>query len=135
MNAFLRLLPAFLIGLISVGCASASHPERGAMPAGTVTHVVIMYLNDRGDLTARSELIRAANTLRTIKGVQSAWAGRMLTSSNPVVDQSYDVAFVLTFADQEALEHYNNDPLHQQTKKQLLDRYVRKYLVYDFVSE
>ena len=94
-----------------------------------------MYLNDRGDLTARSEVIHAIDSLRKIKGVQSGWAGRMVTASNPVVDQSYDVAFVLTFADQDALEHYNNDSAHQQVKQHLLDRYVRRYVVYNFVGE
>jgi hypothetical protein len=108
---------------------------KNAVPSGTVTHVVIMYLNDRGDLTARSEVMKAANTLRPIKGVQSMWAGRMITSDRPVVDQNYDVALVATFGDVEALQRYLNDPTHLRVKQQVLDRYVRKYVVYDFVSE
>ena len=133
MNSFSRLIGAGLLLSLAMGCASAP-AGKGAMPSGAVTHVVVMYLYDRGDLGARMQVMNAAEKLRNISTVRTIWAGRMLTSNRPVVDQSYDIAYVVTFNSEDDLQKYLNDPVHLETKKSVLDRYVTKYVVYDFVS-
>lgn len=134
MNAFSRLIGAALLIALATGCANTAVAGKGALPSGGVTHVVIMYLYDRGDLGARKEVINAAEKLREIGAVRTIWAGRMLTSNRPVVDQSYDIAYVVTFDNEDDLRKYENDPIHVQTKQRVLDRYVNKFVVYDFVT-
>ena len=133
MNSFSRLIGAALLIALAAGCAH-NVAGKGALPSGAVTHVVIMYLYDRGDLGARKEVIDAAEKLRDIGSVRTIWAGRMLTSNRPVVDQSYDIAYVVTFDSEDDLQKYLSDPVHVQTKQHVLDRYVNKYVVYDFVT-
>jgi hypothetical protein len=134
MKAFSRVIGASLLIALAAGCAHNAPAGKGALPSGAVTHVVIMYLYDRGDLGARKEVINAAERLRDISSVRTIWAGRMLTSNRPVVDQSYDIAYVVTCDSEDALQKYLNDPVHVETKQRVLDRYVNKYVVYDFVT-
>jgi len=79
--------------------------------------------------------VLSVDQLRGISDVRTIWAGRMLTSTRPIVNQDYDIAIVVTFNSEDAMQHYLNDPTHLEVKKRVLDRYVRKYVVYDFVSE
>lgn len=133
----LVFIAALAVGLSS--CAPKNHPVPGIgymhAPRGTVTHIVIMSLYDRGDVTARDEIIAAADQLRRIPGIIAINAGRMLASDRAVVDKSFDVAYVVTLHDEGALQRYLVNPIHVTTKKNILDRYVRRYMVYDIVAE
>ncbi|HET6246316.1 MAG TPA: Dabb family protein [Tepidisphaeraceae bacterium] len=131
-----RAFPLALLLLALAGCQSQPrHIGPSAMPTGGVTHIVIMWLNDPSDLDARDEIIATGKKLETIPGVVSVSAGRMLPSGRPVVDTSYDVAFAMTFNNVDDMKAYLENPLHKQLKTEVLDRYVKKYLVYDFVAE
>lgn len=134
MRNFSRLFPVVLLAIITAGCASAPI-GKGAVPSGTVTHVVLLYLYDRGDIGARTQVMHSVDQLRGISDVRTIWAGRMLTSTRPIVNQDYDIAIVATFNSEDAMQHYLNDSKHLEVKQRVLDRYVRKYVVYDFVSE
>jgi len=115
--------------------ASCSSMHRPAYRAGSVVHVVICWMKDRNDAAARQQLLSAADALRQIPGVSSVTAGKMLPSNRPIVDSSYDVAFVIAFPSAEAMNKYVEQPEHVRLKQEVLDRYVAKYLVYDFVAE
>ncbi len=130
-----RLFTLVLLTIIVGGCANSAPIGKGAVPSGTVTHVVLMYLYDRGDIGARTQVMHSVDQLRGISDVRTIWAGRMLTSTRPIVNQDYDIAMVVTFNGEDAMQHYLDDPKHLEVKKRVLDRYVRKYVVYDFVSE
>jgi hypothetical protein len=92
-------------------------------------------MKDRNDQAGRAQLLAAADALREIPGVSSVTASRMLPSKRPIVDSSYDVAYVIAFPSQEAMTQYVQRPEHVRLKTEVLDRYVAKYLVYDFVAE
>ena len=102
---------------------------------GVVTHVVIMWLYDRADETARDELLKAGRRLEAIPGVVRLVGGRVLPSERAVVDSSFDLAFVMTFDHEEDMRRYLENPVHLDIKKNVLDRYVKKYQVYDIVSD
>ena len=92
-------------------------------------------MKDRSDASAREQLLAAADALREIPGVSSVTAGKMLPSNRPIVDSSYDLAYVISFPSQEQMNQYVQRPEHLRLKKEVLDRYVAKYLIYDFVAE
>jgi hypothetical protein len=48
------------------------------------------------------------------------------------VDDSFDVAISVTFADQEAMRAYLAHPLHQRARDEILLPMVEKIVVYDF---
>jgi hypothetical protein len=131
MRSLVRFLPVVLL-LLAGSCASPL--EQASRRPGTITHVVICWLYDRGDEAALNAVTDAAAQLRDIRGVVNISVGRVVPSPRDVVDNSFDVAIVVTFDDQDAMERYLVDPRHLQLKKNVLDRYVTKYRVYDAAS-
>ena len=124
----------FVAGL--TGCAAPQ--ERlgpSGLPRGQITHVVCMRLYDAGDATARREVLAAGKTLEHLPGVISVAAGSTIKSDRAVVDHFYDVVFIFHFQSQADLDAYLANPVHAETKKDVLDRYVDKYVVYDFAAE
>ena len=59
-------------------------------------------------------------------------AGPKMPSTRPAVDSSYDVAIVMTFADEASLASYGKHPVHQQAVKEVLEPLVQRHIIYDF---
>ena len=58
--------------------------------------------------------------------------GRMVPSTRPVVDQSYQVALNLTFEDKEAEAAYQVHPLHLEFVEKVFKPNCQRATVYDF---
>lgn len=95
-------------------------------------HVVIAWLKEPGNAAAQSRIIAASQALKTIPGVLSLRAGTAIASERPIVDSSFDVALVISFTDQAALDNYLIHPLHLQLLEDTLKPLVERILVYDF---
>ena len=96
------------------------------------SHVVIFW-TDPGNPKAADELIAGANKyLKGIPGVLHFHAGKMAASHRPVVDQSYQVALNLVFADKQAQDAYQVHPLHIEFVESVFKRVCKKVVVYDF---
>jgi hypothetical protein len=96
------------------------------------SHVVIFW-TDPANPKAAAELLAGMNKyLRPIPGVLQFHAGRMVPSHRPVVEQSYQVALNLVFADQQAQDDYQTHPLHVEFVEKVLKPLVKKVTVYDF---
>lgn len=96
------------------------------------SHIVIFWI-DPADARAADELIAGANKhLKNIPGVQQFHVGRMVPSHRPVVDQSYQVALNLTFADKKAQDDYQVHPSHVRFVEETFKRVCKKVVVYDF---
>ena len=66
------------------------------------SHIVVFWTNP-AYLGAADDLLAGANQLlKDIPGVLQFHAGKMLPSPRPVVEQSYQIALNLTFADKQA---------------------------------
>ncbi|MDB5292546.1 MAG: hypothetical protein JWL69_3787 [Phycisphaerales bacterium] len=133
MRLLLRLLPAMLLSILAASCASPL--QQASRQKGIVTHVVICWLYDRSDETALKEVTEASGKLRDIPGVLNVSVGRMLPSDRAGVDNSFDLAIVVTLADEAALQRYLKDPKHLALRKAVLERYVPTVRIYDAVSE
>ncbi len=96
------------------------------------SHVVIFWTNP-AYLGAVDDLLAGANQLlKDIPGVQRFHVGKMVPSPRPVVEQSYQVALNITFADKPAEQAYQAHPRHLEFVEKYVQRLVKKVVVYDF---
>ena len=102
---------------------------------GTVSHVVLCYLKNKGSAADKQKLLEATRPLREIPGVYDIEVGYALPSNRPVVVSDYDVALVVFFRDQAAMEAYEKNPKHVQLVKDVLEPLTSKIVVYDFVNQ
>lgn len=121
----------FLFGFGGLSCQSLQ-PNHEFHP---VTHIVLCWLKQAGDLEARQRLIEVSKSFRSIPGVMDVTAGSSIPSKRPQVDSSFDVAVIITFSNREAMAEYENHPLHQKAVREALIPLVKKYIVYDFTND
>jgi hypothetical protein len=108
-------------------CASIAPPAS----TGSVDHVVLVWLKRPGNPQDREKLISAGRELRSIPGIRALDHGTALASDRPVVDDSFDLGFVMRFDSPEALAAYESHPIHQRKVKDVLAPLSRKIVVYD----
>ncbi len=96
------------------------------------SHVVIFW-TDPAQPNAINELLAGAEKyLKPIPGVLHYHVGKMVGSHRPVVDQSYQVALNLVFANKQAQDDYQVHPMHVEFVEKVFKRVCQKVVVYDF---
>jgi hypothetical protein len=97
-----------------------------------LSHIVVFWTNPHR-LDAADELLASATRLlANIPGVLQFHVGKMMPSHRPVVDQTYQVALNLVFADKKAEHEYQTHPQHVEFAENYVKRLVQKVVVYDF---
>lgn len=96
------------------------------------SHVVIFWAKPDVPNAAEELLAGAEQYLRPIPGAQHFHVGRMVGSHRPVVDQTYQVALNVTFADKAAQDAYQVHPLHLEFIEKVFKRVCARVVVYDF---
>jgi hypothetical protein len=134
MNIAIRICAAWVTLIVCAGCQAQRAPESDAKPQAAVTHVVLCWLKTPGDEAGRQKIIETSKRFASIPGVVSVTSGRVLPSTRPVVDSSYDVGILITFTDEAALRAYDGHPTHRKAVDEVLKPLVGKFLVYDFTS-
>jgi len=117
--------------LLSVSCQSSPT----AAPSGHVDHVVLMWLKDPTDTTARQKIIDASESFRQIPGVLDVRHGRPVPSTRPIVDSSFDIGLVITFKDRSSLDAYATHPIHAKAARELIQPSTRQIKVYDIARD
>jgi hypothetical protein len=102
---------------------------------GSVSHVVLCYLKNKGNEADRQRILEATRQLREIPGVYDIEVGYVLPSSRPIVVSDYDVGIIVTFRDKEAMDAYVTHPKHVKATKEVLEPLTSKVVVYDFVNQ
>jgi hypothetical protein len=96
------------------------------------SHIVIFWTKP-GEPEASKKLMDGMHQyLKPIPGIQHFHAGGMVPSHRPVVDQSYQAALNVIFADKAAQDAYQVHPMHVEFVEKILKPNVAKVLVYDF---
>jgi len=95
-------------------------------------HIVLLWLNEPGNIHDRKQLIDAAGVLQRIPGVIEISVGEPVASDREVVDNSFDVAYIFTFEDVEAMNNYLIHHEHKKAVNDLIRPKVAKMLVYDY---
>jgi len=133
-RAGLSLVVLLAAMFIVTGCSTTVGTSYAGKP-GIVHHVVIFWLKDHGNSNDRNRIIQAARDLAKLPGVLEVRQGVVLPSDRPVVDSSYDVAFVFSFRDTKALSDYAVNPEHRKAADEVIKPLVSKILIYDFVEK
>jgi hypothetical protein len=95
------------------------------------SHIVVFWTKD--DPKAAEELAAAAHRLlQPIPGILSFHVGRMVPSPRSVVDQSYQVALNLTFANKKAEDDYQVHPRHVEFVEKYFKPLCTRVVIYDF---
>lgn len=125
--------PLPLVPLIAaLALTNCSFPKVQSSPR--LQHVVVTWLKDAGNSEHRKRLMRAGEQLRSVPGVMSVEMGHCLPSKRPVVDSSYDVAFIMTFRNEADLHAYEVNATHVKLVQEVLKPLTRKIVVYDFMT-
>ena len=98
----------------------------------TVEHVVVVWLKSPGNTEHRRRIITGSEVLRDIPGVTGLRTGEVIQSDRNIVDSSFDVALIVSFTDQAAMQAYLTHPVHVELVEQTLKPLVEKIRVYDF---
>lgn len=112
--------------------ACVALPAQANGTEATVEHVVVVWLKSPGNAEHRRRIITASEILREIPGVTGLRTGEVIQSDRSIVDSSFDVALIVSFADQAAMQAYLTHPVHVELVEQTLKPLVEKILVYDF---
>jgi hypothetical protein len=96
------------------------------------SHVVIFWTDPAKPESADQVVAGGEKYLRNIPGIVHFHIGKMVGSTRPVVDQSYQVALNTVFTSKEAQDAYQVHPQHLEFVAHCVKPYVKKVLVYDF---
>ena len=96
------------------------------------SHVVIFWTHPDKANAADELLAGAEKYLRSIPGLLSFHVGRMVKSHRDVVDQSYQVALNLQFADKKTQDEYQDHPQHIEFVEKVFKPNCQRVVVYDF---
>lgn len=119
--------------LLAAGCTAPGRSTALPVP-GLVQHVVLCWLREPGNAADREALIDASQALADIPGLVSLRTGTALPSDRPIVDSSFDLALIMTFADEAAMRAYLSHPLHQALVDSEVRPRVARLLVYDILE-
>lgn len=97
-----------------------------------VQHIVLVWLKKPGDLETRRQLIETSKSFKKIPGVIGVSTGTPLQSERPVVDDSFDVAVIITFESREAMQNYQTHPRHTKAVEEVLRPVTDRMVIYDF---
>ncbi len=96
------------------------------------SHVVIFWTDPEKPEAADAVVAGARRFLEDIPGATHFHVGKMVGSTRPVVDQTYQVALNIGFTSKQAQDAYQVHPQHLEFVAQCVKRFVKKVLVYDF---
>ncbi|GAB6039445.1 Dabb family protein [Endothiovibrio diazotrophicus] len=95
-------------------------------------HVVLCWLKEPGNAAQRQAIMAASERFRSIPGVLDVQLGEPVASERKIVDDSFDVAVDVSFADRRGLETYLTHPIHLQARRVVLQPLVERVVIYDF---
>jgi len=122
-RCLLTLVIAVLLALQVQSAAAAANQ--------TIEHIVIIWLKQPGIEDAQDTIIKASQALKTIPGVLALKSGKAVPSPRNIVDSSFDVALIISFIDQAALDAYLTHPVHLQLLEETMKPLVDRIRVYD----
>ena len=84
----------------------------------------------------RAALVRATAELRKSTGlIRSFRHGQAVPSDRPVVDDTFDLALLMRFADRDALAEFESHPAHKRAQREVLQPLARQVVIYDIALD
>ena len=127
-----RYLMKWLIPIVCI-LASLVPVKAGDPPParqGAFMHNVYFWLKADVSPSDKQELILLLKSLKAIDSVRSISVGTPAMTPRPVVDNSYDVALLVSFDDREGHDHYQTHQIHLDVVNKI-NRMIDHFVVYD----
>jgi hypothetical protein len=121
------------LALIALSFATLTTPAHA--DTSTVFHTVIFWLKLDTPASKVDEIIANAKGFENMPMVDKVFIGTPIMSDRKVVDDSFSIAFTMTFKDEAALAAYNADPEHKRLSAQVTLPHVAKGVIYDYKSQ
>lgn len=123
-------MKALLVSLFGLGLLLSSYAH--GSEDSRVSHVVVVWLKESGNVQMREQFIQASRALETLPGVVSRHVSAVIPSERAKVDDSFDVAVTVTFKNAQALKQYMQNEKHKNLLKDELKPLVKRVVVYNF---
>jgi len=98
----------------------------------SITHVVIVWLNEDVSEQEISEIIAKTHVLSDINVVQRLKVGKPVASERKTVDDSFALAISVEFKNENDMQQYIVDQTHREYVQSVLAPVMKKIVVYDF---
>ena len=122
-----KLLQSFLfLGLFCTAYITQAQEDK------RVSHVVVVWLKEPGNVQMREQFIKASRALETLPGVLSRHVSAVIPSDKPKVNDTFDVAVTVTFENAQALKKYMKSQKHKDMLSKQLKPLVNRIVVYNF---
>lgn len=120
------LLATILLLVLWVSTVQAS--------SATVYHTVVFWLKPDTPQATLDAILNSVQSMEELPMVEAVHVGTPIMSDRDVVDDSFSVAFTMTFKDEAALQAYNADPGHKRSSAMTLP-HVARGLIYDYKGQ
>ena len=98
---------------------------------GKIYHTVVFWLKADTPSAAVDEITRSVKALENLPMGDSVVVGTPVMSEREIVDDSFSIAFTMTFKDEAALAAYGDDPEHKKSSD-FTSQYVMRGVIYDY---
>ena len=102
--------------------------------SATVYHTVVFWLKPDTPQATLDAILNSVQSMEDLPMVEAVHVGTPIMSERDVVDDSFSVAFTMTFKDEAALQAYNADPDHKRSSAMTLPHVVRG-IIYDYTGQ
>ena len=98
-----------------------------------IHHIVLFWLKDSGSPVHRQKIIETSLSLSNIPGVLNVSKGEVIISEREIVDDSFDVAITVTFANTDDMNTYLKHTIHNDVVEKIMPL-VEKIVIFDYVD-
>ena len=127
--------PLILLQILLLTTLSLTVGQVSAKETKKVTHVVMVWLKEAGNVKQRNAFIKASEKLNDLEGIVHRHIGVVLPSERKMIDDTFDVAITVTLKSQAALTAYLNNPKHKKILHNEIKPLVNRVVAYDFISQ
>jgi hypothetical protein len=121
-----------VVAVLMLSACSSCPLGNKVTASGKIEHIVLVWLKRPGNAEDLATLVSTAKKFQAeITEIQHLSVGSAVASDRDIVDDSFDVGFVMRFDDKATLTAYENHPVHKEAVKKTLLPMAKKVLVYD----
>lgn len=121
--------------LLAVLTATPVRAETVNLTSATVYHTVVFWLKPNTPANKVNEIKASVKSMEQLPMVEQVLVGTPIMSHRDVVDDSFSIAFTMTFKNEAALSAYNADPHHKKISSEVTLPHVVRGLIYDYKAQ
>lgn len=126
--------PLAAVALIFIAQATTADTAPPPETDQQISHTVVFWFKAQTPSTTVDEIIAQVKQFESLPMVEKVYVGKPLSSDREVVDDSFDIAFTLIFADEKSLREYEHDKTHLDVSRTMILPHVVRGVIYDIIQ-